>query len=253
MGITFAVASGKGGVGKTQTAINLGAALALKGRKVIVVDGNIPTPDVSFYLGIEPVKTLNDVLAGKATLEQALYKHETGLHVLLANVRLKDVNRFDEKAFNTLIKKIKLDYEMAFIDCPPGLDASVVSTMRHADEVLLVCNPELASMADALKTVALSEAAGKQVRGVVLNRTGRFKGELDAEEINGFLNQHTIIGRVPEDASVPISSMKFKPVVTAFPHSPAARALKRIAARLDGTSYRENPLIEQTMHFLNIK
>lgn len=253
MGMTLAVASGKGGVGKTQTAINLGAALSLNGRKAIVVDGNMPTPDVSLYLGIQAPKTLNDVLAGKAVVEEAVYKHETGLHVLPASVRLKDINGFGEKAFGALVKKLKHSYEMVFIDCPPGLEAGVINIVRHADKILLVSTPEFVSLADAYKTAALSEAAGKEVRGVILNRTGRFRGEVKGGEIGVLLDKHPVIGRVPEDASVPIGAVNSNPVVTAFPHSPAARAFKRIAANLVGEEYGENAFVETALHFLNHK
>ena len=252
MGVSIAVASGKGGVGKTQTTINLGTSLALRGKKVIVVDGNIPTPDIALYLGIQNTKTLNDVLSWKAKPEDAVYKiEETGLHVMPASVRLNAVTGFSEKGFYSLVQKLKKSYDFVLVDSAPGLDLSVINLIKQADKLLLVTNPELVSLADTYKTAAISETLGKELQGIIINRVNRFNGEVRNQEISVLLDKRAVIGRVPEDTSLPMAAMNSEPVVTSFPHSPSARAFKRIAAEMLGEKYVENAFLEHVFHILN--
>ena len=236
MGIALAIASGKGGVGKSQAAINLGSALAMRGKSVIIVDANLPAPDLSMYLDVRCTVTLNDVLTGKAKAEEATYSCSLdGLQIMPANTQITAANVF------------------IIIDTAPGLSEDVTATLRQVDEVLLISTPEHVSLVDAFKTSIVSQAVKTDVYGVIINRAGRFKGEAEEREIKAILDESKILGRIPEDTSVPVSSRKLEPVIIAFPHSPAARAFKRIAARMVGEHYEENPVRERLLHFLNMR
>ena len=90
MGVSILIASGKGGVGKSQVAINLAAALHSVGVKPVLVDGNLPTPDLSLYLDLPmDSKTFNDLLAERATADEVVLTHDgTGLKVVPSSIQL---------------------------------------------------------------------------------------------------------------------------------------------------------------------
>ena len=108
MGRVIAVISGKGGVGKTTTAINLGAALNKFNQEVIIVDANLNTPNVGVHLGapIVPV-TFNHVLKGKADIEEAIYEHSSGTKIIPASLSVKELTKFNTKKFPEVVKKLK--------------------------------------------------------------------------------------------------------------------------------------------------
>src|SRR3989344_4982865 len=108
MAKVYAVLSGKGGVGKTTSTINLGACLNHLGEDVIIIDGNLTTPNIGIHLGapIVPI-TINHVLNNRAKLEEAIYEHESGTKIMPASLSLRETEKIDYKKLPDLIKKIK--------------------------------------------------------------------------------------------------------------------------------------------------
>src|SRR3989344_3729009 len=107
MSKVIVITSGKGGVGKTTSAINLGAALNYFDQDVLIVDANLATPDIGLHLGapIVPV-TLNHVLAGKAELGEAIYEHDSGTKILPSSISLKEMKKINHEKFYSLVKKL---------------------------------------------------------------------------------------------------------------------------------------------------
>src|SRR3989338_7722171 len=108
MGKLITITSGKGGVGKTTTAINLGAAINKFGKDVIVVDTNLTTPNVGLHLGapIVPVN-LNHVLLGKAKVSDAIYEHESGTKIIPSSLSIKELKRLDHSKLKDVGKSLK--------------------------------------------------------------------------------------------------------------------------------------------------
>src|SRR3989338_6323163 len=102
------ITSGKGGVGKTTTAINLGAALNGFGKEVIVVDANLTTPNVGLHLGapIVPV-SLNHVLSGRAKIDDAIYEHESGTKIVPGSLSARELRKWNNGKLNGIGKKLK--------------------------------------------------------------------------------------------------------------------------------------------------
>lgn len=233
----IAIASGKGGVGKTTITANLAAALAKLGRSVVAVDSNITTSNLGIHLGIPmyPI-TLQDVLNGKARVKDALYSHALGFRVLPADISLdKLTNANTSELIDVFYKLTDADYVL--IDTAAGLGKEALASVEAADEVLVVTNAELPAMTDAVKLASLAEGFETYPIGVVINR---FRGrgyEIAPREVGEFLSL-PLLGLVPEDEHIKRSLVFRTPVVHYKPSSRAARELMLVAARIAGVPYR---------------
>ncbi len=228
------VTSGKGGVGKTTSAINLGAGLNMLGEDSVVVDANITTPSVGLHFGapIVPV-SLNHVLMGKADVGEAIYQHESGTKILPCSLSIKDLKKTKIDSFNSVIDDLRNLSDYVIVDSGAGLGEEVLSVLECADDILIVANPDILSVTDALRTIKLAEARNKDVRGVIVTRHGRDKLDMKIDSIKDML-EVPVLGVVPEDRAVREALVMRLPVVESHPRSRAARVYKRIAARISG-------------------
>ena len=236
-GKIYTVISGKGGVGKTVSAINLGISISRLGKEVIIVDANLTTPNVGLHLGspIVPL-TLNHVMNNKAKVEDAIYEHESGTKILPSSISAGDLKNLDPEKLSEIAKKLRRISDFAIFDSAAGLGEEAQAAMRAADEIILITNPEISAVTDALKTIKLAETMNKKVIGVIITRQEQKKWEMDVPTIKDML-EVPILGIVPEDDSVKESQRMRNAVVHTHPRSKAARAYRRIARRILGPSY----------------
>ena len=233
----IAVASGKGGVGKTTVTSNLGAALTEFGQRALVMDTNLTTPNLGFHLGVPLYpKTLHDVLKGEAFIDEAIYVHPSGLKVVPAGISMADLKNTNPKDLSKVVLDLVGDHDVVFLDAAAGLGREAVAGLESADELLVVTNPELPSVTDALKAIKLAEEMGTHVLGVVLNRIKDSKSELSVSDVESLLG-YPVIARVPEDRKMLDSLAAKSPIVAYAPTSPAAIELKKLAASLVGIDY----------------
>ena len=152
------ITSGKGGVGKTTTAINLGAALNSFGKEVIIVDANLTTPNVGLHLGapIVPVN-LNHVLAGKADITDAIYEHESGTKIIPSSLSVRELRKINHSKLKDVGKKLRKMADYIIFDSAAGLGAEAIAAIEAADELIIVTNPEIPAVTDALKTSKVIE------------------------------------------------------------------------------------------------
>jgi septum site-determining protein MinD len=233
------ISSGKGGTGKTTAAVNMGVAMAQMGREVLLVDASLPTPDVGLHLGLPfRLKTLNHVLSGESEIGEAIFIHQSGLEVLPASIHMGTYRDLAPEDLEWALGEVKGMYDWVIIDSAAGLGREVEKSIEVADKMLVVTNPELPSVADSFKAVQLAEEVGTEPMGVIVNRTGRFYGELSDEEIMTVMGDVPgIKGRIPEDRNVPKAISDSQPVVMRYPHSPASMAYKKVAAGLLGMEH----------------
>ena len=244
MGNSFLICSGKGGTGKTCTAINLGVALGMLGKDVAIVDANLPTPNIALHLKIPAeIKTLNDVIRGEIAIDKATYLLKPHVRVIPAAFSVESLEGFNPKEFKKLIKKIEEDNDITLIDCAPGLGIEVINSLRACDNAIVILNPELPSLADASKAIQIAQDLEVKITGVIINRSKRFKQELSNEEIASVIGNMRILGNVPEDPLVASSISFGQPVVSQYPFSPAAYRFRQIAATLIGKKIEEKPSI----------
>jgi len=231
--------SGKGGVGKTTLSSNLAAALTDFGENVIVMDANLTTPNIGLHLGMHLTpNTLHNALKGECRLKDAIYPHPYGFKVIPASLGLNDlkgvdVGRLPEISLNLIGKA---DY--VIMDCAAGLGREAISALSASDEAIIVTNPDLPSVADALKVLNIAKETNVKIIGVVVNRIKGNLFELSKHEIKSLLKV-PVIAEIPEDPNVALSIVAKKPLIEFLPSSPAAIEIKKLAARLIGRKYRE--------------
>ncbi|MFA5071646.1 MAG: cell division ATPase MinD [Candidatus Pacearchaeota archaeon] len=231
------ITSGKGGVGKTTTAINLGAAIKYFGKDVLIIDGNLTTPNVGIHLNSPEVPiNLNHVLTGKADAFEAVYEHESGIKIMPSSLSIKELKKVKyEKIKDFKLAFMKLS-EYVIVDSAAGLGNEALSTIDMADELIVVTNPEMPAITDALKAIKMAEQMKKSVLGVIVTRVKKNDIEMTPETVKEML-ETTILGMVPEDICVQKSLSMKNAVVHTHPKSNAARAYKEIAAKLLNVEY----------------
>jgi septum site-determining protein MinD len=232
------IASAKGGVGKTTTAINLASALIGFGREVILVDANLTTPNVSVYLGAPKVPvSLHDVLSGKKHIKDAIYIHRNGLKVVPASIS------FHEKAnlsyLSHAIMSLSGSADIVIIDTAAGLGIEAINAIKSGDEIIIITTPDLAAVTDALKTVKICKSNDKKIMGVVVNRAREDDFEVAKSNIE-FILEHPVISMIPEDDTVRQANYLKTPVTFSHPTSPSSIGYKKLAAKMLGEKYVES-------------
>jgi septum site-determining protein MinD len=231
----YTIASGKGGTGKTTVSVNLGTMLAYYGKETYIMDADVGMANLGLVLGLENVPvTLHEVLAGKAPVSEAIYEGPYGVKVVPSGISLKGFQNANPDRLRDVMRELVGRCDFLIIDAPAGISRDGVIPLAIADEVILVVNPELSSIVDALKTKILTELVGGHVSGAILNRATMENIEVSKEKMEKVLGVK-VIGVVPEDANVRRSAAYKTPLVVKYPDSDAAKALKRIAADLAGT------------------
>ncbi|HYK24686.1 MAG TPA: MinD/ParA family protein [Steroidobacteraceae bacterium] len=239
----IAVTGGKGGVGKTNISVNLAAALAQSGRRVMLLDGDLGLANVDVFLGLSPRYTLAQVLTGERTLDEILIEAPQGFKVVPAASGLAGLANLDAashlglvQAFSSLAARL----DALIIDTAAGIAHGVTQFSQAAQHVLVVICDEPASLTDAYALVkVLSKQHGVTRFRVVANmiRTPGAGGELFRrfERVTGQFLDVVLdyAGEIPEDEHVRRSIRGQRPVIEAYPGSPSAVAFKNLAARAD--------------------
>ncbi len=232
------VMSPKGGVGKTTVSVNLAAALATMGKRVLIIDANLDTPHVAIYYGFVGYKnSLEDVLNGRVPINEAIYKTgNPNLHILPSRVfKNKGDGNAQYKIINLFhhVGRITNDYDFVVLDSKPSAGLDFVKMMKNAT-TLIVSMPEIASMIEAKKLNEESIAAGVGVIGIVLNRVNKkISGHMSDSEVSRVVEARNV-WKIPEDMNVFEALKKGIPIVWQNPKSPASKAFLELARDLTG-------------------
>jgi pilus assembly protein CpaE len=234
-GRIITVFSPKGGTGKTVIATNLAAALAkAEARRTLLLDLDLQFGDAAIMLGVEPEKTIFDLVNAPGELDPeklAGYttKHKSGLEVLPAPLRPEDAELVTEAKLGRLIEVARACYDVIVVDTSPFFHGPMLATLDRTDELKLICSldvPTLKNVRLALGTLEMLSFPQGRIR-VVLNRANSKVG-MKQREVEAALEQK-IAYEVPSDRAVPLSVNKGAPAVLSEPGSDFARAVNTMA------------------------
>jgi len=238
-GKVITITSGKGGVGKTTTTANLSTALALAGNKVVAIDADIGLRNLDVVMGLENriVYDLVDIIEGTCRMKQALIrdKRAEGLYLIPA-AQTRDKMSVTPDDMITLCKDLRKEFDYIIIDSPAGIEQGFRNAIMPADQVLIVTTPEISAVRDADRIIGLLEAAEKGPGHLIINRLRPDmvkRGDmLDISDVVDVL-AIDLIGVVPDDESIIISTNKGVPIVFEN-HNLASQAFINLAERVDG-------------------
>lgn len=239
--VVITITSGKGGVGKTTTTANIGTALALLGKKVVIADADIGLRNLDIVLGLENriVYDSVDFVEGRCKLRQALIRDKrAGELYLLPAAQTRDKTAIKPQQMIDMINELRDEFHYIIVDSPAGIEQGFQTAIAPADRVLVITNPEVSSVRDADRVIGLVEAHQKGPAMLIVNRIDsarvRKKDMLSVEDITEILSSQ-VIGIVPEDEEILSSTNRGQPVVLNSKGN-AAQAYRDIARRIVGES-----------------
>lgn len=239
MGEAIVITSGKGGVGKTTTTANIGTALAAMGKKVVVVDGDTGLRNLDVLMGLENriVYTILDVIEERCRLKQALIKDKRFPNLcLLPTAQTRDKGDIRSEQMLDLVDELKEEFDYVIIDCPAGIEQGFENAIIGADRAIVVVNPEITSVRDADRVIGKLDAKGLEKHELVINRLNyEMTKRGDMLDINDIIETLSVklIGVVPDDRCITISTNKGEPIVL-DEKAMAGQAFNNIAKRITG-------------------
>jgi len=250
--LSIAITSGKGGVGKTSLATNLAIAFARRGRRVLLVDGDLAMANVDLMLGVVPQKNLGDVVFGRAAIEEVVLTTADGVRVLPSGSgveELADLDDFRRERLLRELSKLEAEADLILLDTGSGVGRQTIHFARAADRTVIVTTPEPTAFSDAYATLkVLSRGRLRGRPGVVVNMAATPEEGRETERrirvvAERFLRlKPEYLGHVLLDASMGKAVRRQQPVVKAFPRSPAAACIEELASRLLGDAEPPEPL-----------
>ena len=219
MSEVIVVTSGKGGVGKTTTTANLGTGLAAMGKKVVLIDTDIGLRNLDVIMGLENriVYNLVDVVEGKCRIKQALIrdKRYPGLY-RMPSAQTRDKSAVTPPQMIKMVGTLREQFDYIILDCPAGIEQGFQNAIAGADRALVITTPEVSSIRDADRIIGLLEANEIKKSDLIVNRirmdmveSGNMMSMDDVVEILAI----DLIGAVPDDESVVISTNQGEPCV----------------------------------------
>ena len=232
MGTSICIASGKGGVGKSTIAANLGVALSELGINSIVVDGDLEGTSIGSIIGAKPnLPTIHDCLSGDQTIEDVITKLH-GTSFVVGGIEIDKLRDIDLDLFEDAISTLMEKFEIVIVDSPPSLGIDTVNVISSCVTMLLVVTPDITSMVNALKTIIVAEKVGCTIIGTLVNKSS---GDYDIPDAHiSTVLGIDIIGRLSDDMDIKKALSIGEPIFLYNPKSKFSLELMDVASKLVG-------------------
>lgn len=238
----IAITSGKGGVGKTNLAVNLSVCLQQFGKRVLLIDADIGMANVNLLMGSVTNSSLVDLLNDDVQLEDVVENGVAGVKYIsgVAGVEAAlNVNHLEQKKLHKKLSRCSELADVIIIDTGAGLNRNVIEFVLAAEEVLLITTPEPTALADAYAVIkAYSQYTDRRNIKLVVNR---IREEEECYEVTEKMNQTTkkflgvtvdCLGYIYEDKIVREAVQRQEPFITVNPESAAAKCITELARSL---------------------
>jgi len=225
-GHCYAVASGKGGVGKTTTVVNTACELVKRGLEVVVVDADLAMSNLGRMVGVDHEPTLHEVLAGEASLSAAI-NTDGEVAVVPGSDAIDGFRDADPAELSKVAKRLQTAFDVILVDTGAGVDHETMVACGVADDSILVTTANETAVTDTKKSQSLVESVDGTTLGVIVTRSD----ETDASRVAETLGTE-LLGVVPDAADI----VGDEPVVTNAPESKVATAYSEIAWTLAVTA-----------------
>ncbi|HUL13137.1 MAG TPA: MinD/ParA family protein [Methylococcaceae bacterium] len=240
----LAVASGKGGVGKTNVSVNLGICLGELGRRVVLMDADMGLANVDVLLGLQPKHNLSHVLSGERTLQEVIVEGPGGLRIVPASSgiqRMSELSAAEQVGVVRAFSEIGEDLDVLIVDTAAGISSSVLNFARACQEIILVVCDEPTSLTDAYAFIKLMNRDYGVFRFQILTnmvqdiRQGQALFTKLCRVTDRYLDVTlNFLGAIPWDDHLKKSVQKQTPVTLLYPQSGSAQAFRALARKADG-------------------
>lgn len=247
----IAISGGKGGVGKSNVAVNLGIALSQKGRRVVLLDADLGLGNIDVLLGITANRNIQDVITGECDLRDVLVSGPGGIKIVPASSgtqRMTQLSTLEHAGLINAFSELGDQIDVLIVDTAAGISDSVVSFLRASQELLLVVCDEPTSITDAYALIKLMNRdygtsrfriLANQVRN---EQEGRHLFEKLTRVTERFLDVALqYVGIVPYDEAVKKAVQRQRAVLDAYPRAKASLALKSLAEKVDSWPLPQSP------------
>jgi flagellar biosynthesis protein FlhG len=247
----IAITSGKGGVGKSSIAVNLGITLARYGRHVCILDADTGLANVNILLGLRPGKSLEHVLSGECPIEDIIMEGPHGLRVIPGASGISECVNLDPTRQRRLVNelaRIEKDFDYLLLDTAAGISETTLDFLSAAQQVLLVITPEPTSLTDAFSLLKLALRRHPVECQVVVNMVVNFNEARSVfQRFEGAIRKYldvdvNFLGFIQRDESMR-SAVTLQHPVALFPEGdPSGRPFQRLADALE-----ERPVQQQSV------
>ncbi|MBL3554830.1 MULTISPECIES: MinD/ParA family protein [Marinobacter] len=247
----IAISGGKGGVGKSNVAVNLGIALSQKGRRVVLLDADLGLGNIDVLLGITANRNIQDVITGECDLRDVLVSGPGGIKIVPASSgtqRMTQLSSLEHAGLINAFSELGDQIDVLIVDTAAGISDSVVSFLRASQELLLVVCDEPTSITDAYALIKLMNRdygtnrfriLANQVRN---EQEGRHLFEKLTRVTERFLDVALqYVGIVPYDEAVKKAVQRQRAVLDAYPRAKASLAIKSLAEKVDSWPLPQSP------------
>jgi flagellar biosynthesis protein FlhG len=236
---TLAVASGKGGVGKSHVSLSIALSLADLGRKILLIDGDMGLANLHILCGLHPVKDLDDVLAGRCEPHEAILSVEAGVDLLPAASGVANLSALPAARLRDLslsLSRLQSGYDLAVVDTGAGIGDTTLNLVLASDRLLVVTTPEPTAQADAYALMKVLQSHRRDLPAKLC--VNMAADEEEALRTSSRLSQvcarflgwePTMAGWIPRQDGMDRHTLARRPAFRAEPDSPFARAMRSVA------------------------
>lgn len=243
---TISITSGKGGVGKSTLVSNIALSLAQKGKKVLILDGDLGMANVDIMFGVKSQGNMHDIISGQKEMKDILMEVSKDVFLIPGGsgvVEFNHMNHFERRAMVEAVSALPMGFDYLLIDTAPGIAENVLFLNSAAQTVSVVITPDPSSFADAY---ALIKVLHKQYKvnhfSIICNQVRDEEEGLGLyKRFNDVVNKFLYIGldywgSVPNDVVLRKANQMQRLVVRQDMGAESAKAIRQISAQIDKAS-----------------